>query len=65
MKGNLARSGLCSFVTSVDLGLYSSMVGTGCDCCVRTIRGHSSAELAPSMVTKAKIGRQDFINELL
>src|ERR1700745_143327 len=64
MKGNLARSGLCSFVVSVDFGLYSSIVGTRCDCCVRAIRGHSSAEPAASMLTKAKIVRQNFIRQL-
>src|ERR1700741_1404699 len=64
MKGNLALSGLCSFVTSVDFGLYSSIVGTRCDCCVRPIRGHSSAEPTPSMLTKAKIVRQNFIRHL-
>src|SRR5216683_5649420 len=64
MKGNLARSGLCSFVTSVDFGLYSSIVGTRCDCCVRAIRGHSSAEPAASMLTKAEIVRQNLIRQL-
>src|SRR6266853_3524474 len=64
MKGNVARSGLCSFVTSVDFGLYSSIVGTRCDCCVRAIRGHSSAEPAASMLTKAKIALQNFIRQL-
>src|SRR4249920_2791225 len=61
MKGNLARSSLCSFVTSVDFGLYSWIVGARCDCCVRAIRGHSSAEQAASTLSKAKIVRQDFI----
>jgi len=32
---------------------------------VRAIRGHSSAEPAPSMLTKAKIVRQNFIRQLL
>src|SRR6266849_4720629 len=64
MKGNLARSGLCSFVTSVDFGLYSSIVGTRCDCCVWAIRGHSSAEPAASMLTKPKIVRQNLIRQL-
>src|SRR5580704_1057434 len=64
MKGNLARSGLCSFVTRVDFGLYSSIVGTRCDCCVRAIRGHSSAEPAANMPTKAKIVGQNLIRPL-
>src|ERR1700745_413764 len=64
MKGNLARSGLCSFVVSVDFGLYSSIVGTSCDCCVRALWGHSSTEPAASMLTKAKIVRQNFIRQL-
>src|ERR1700740_372878 len=64
MNGNLARSSLCSFVTSVDFGLYSSMVGTRCDCWVCAIRGQSSALLAPTIVTKAKIVNQDFIGQL-
>src|SRR5258705_13166110 len=64
MKGNLARSGLCSFVASVDFGLYSSIVGTRCDCCVWAIRGHSNAEPAASMLTKARIVRQNLIRQL-
>src|SRR5580700_2170520 len=32
MNGNFARSTLCSGVTSVDLGWYSSMVGVRCSC---------------------------------
>src|SRR6266853_5417930 len=64
MKGNLARSGACSFVTSVDFGLYSAIVGTRCDCWVWAIRGHSSAEPAASMLTKAKIERQYLIRKL-
>src|SRR6266478_9958999 len=64
MKGNLARSGLCSFVTSVDFGLYSSIVGTRCDCWVWAIRGHNSAEPAASTLTKAKIVRQNLIRQL-
>src|ERR1700747_1101921 len=64
MKVNLARSGLCSFVASVDFGLYSSIVGTRCDCCVRAIRGHSSAEPAANMLTKTKSVRQNFIRQL-
>src|ERR1700693_1840777 len=63
MKGNLARSGLCSFVTSVDFGLYSSILGTCCDCWVWAIRGHSSAEPAASMLSKAKIVRQNLIRQ--
>src|SRR5436190_1828197 len=65
MKGNLARSILCSLRTSVDCGLYSWMVGARCDCCVRAIRGHSSAEPAHTMSIEAIIARQDFMRQLL
>jgi hypothetical protein len=47
MNGNFARSILCSFVTSVDFGWYSLIVGvcwllgTPCSCPVRATRGQA------------------------
>src|SRR5436309_2763524 len=66
MKGNFARWSLCSGTTSVDLGLYSSIVGLCCDCCVWARRGHKRAvEAVPNRITATlKMMRREFIRQL-
>src|SRR2546425_10036021 len=68
MNGNFARSILCSLVTSVDLGWYSSIVGVGCccgdwACCVIAGRGQTrnAAEAATRIVETKKMVRREFI----
>src|SRR6266849_512318 len=67
MNGNFARSILCSLTTSVDFGLYSSIVGVCCDaepCCVRAARGHSESadQMHKSIAAKTETARQDCID---
>src|SRR5438552_14897599 len=68
MNGNLARSILCSLVTSVDFGWYSSIVGICCfcrawSCRVITARGQtmSAANMATRMTKKKVMVRREFI----
>src|SRR5438876_2928908 len=68
MNGNFARSILCSLVTSVDLGWYSSIVGVCCfcgdwPCCVIAARGQTrnAAEAATRIVETKKMVRREFI----
>src|ERR1700674_520853 len=68
MNGNFARSILCSLVTSVDFGWYSSIVGICCfcldrSCCVITARGQtmSAANMAMKMTEKRVKVRREFI----
>src|SRR6267143_1945001 len=68
MNGNFARSILCSVVTSVDFGWYSSIVGICCfcvdwSCCVITARGQtmSAANMATKMTEKRVMVRREFI----
>src|SRR6266403_4540708 len=68
MNGNFARSILCSVVTSVDFGWYSSIVGICCFCldwfcCVVTARGQtmSAANMATKMTEKRVMVRREFI----
>src|SRR5207302_7247402 len=68
MNGNLARSTLCSLVTSVDFGWYSSIVGVCCfcgdwPCCVIAARGQTrnAAEAATKIAETKKIVRREFI----
>src|SRR6266849_7768663 len=66
MNGYFARWILCSGTTSVDFGLYSSMVGVCWDaepCCVLAARGHSKSadQMHKSIAGKTETARQDFI----
>src|SRR5882672_12942735 len=69
MNGNFARSILCSLVTSVDFGWYSSIVGVWCfscgpcSCCVVAARGQtmSAANVATKMTEKKVMVRREFI----
>src|ERR1700687_5845448 len=73
MNGNFARSILCSLTTSVDFGLYSSMLGVCCDCGAARVeeaacsllatRGHSrtAEQMHASIAAETEIARQDFI----
>src|SRR5882757_7167214 len=68
MNGNFARSILCSLVTSVDFGWYSSIVGICCfcpdwSCCMVTARGQtmSAANMATKMTEKRVLVRREFI----
>src|SRR5436305_11876672 len=69
MNGNLARSILCSVMTSVDFGWYSSIVGVccfscgACSCCVVAKRGQtmSAANMATKMTEKRVMVRREFI----
>src|SRR5216684_6722173 len=68
MNGNFARSILCSVVTSVDSGWYSSIVGICCFCVDRscgviTARGQtmSAANMATKMTEKRVMVRREFI----
>src|SRR5438552_17156922 len=68
MNGNLARSILCSLVTSVDFGWYSSIVGICCfsrawSCSVIAARGQSmsAANMATRMTKKKVMVRREFI----
>src|SRR5439155_17175239 len=69
MNGNLARSILCSVMTSVDFGWYSSIVGVccfscgACSCCVVAKRGQtmSAANMATQMMEKRVMVRREFI----
>src|SRR5258708_4242204 len=72
MKGNFARSILCSPVISVDFGWYSSIVGVGwllaedCSCHVIAARDHTSnspPSTAIPMMRKVKL-RRDFMGPL-
>src|SRR5712691_7114556 len=69
MNGNFARSILCSLMTSVDFGWYSSIVGICCldwSCCVITARGQtmSAANIATQMMEKRVMVRREFIGPL-
>src|SRR5260221_7539275 len=61
MNGYFARWILCSGTTSVDFGLYSSMVGVCCDC---EARAHSSAaeQMHATVAAETEIAGQDFID---
>src|SRR6266446_2248607 len=68
MNGNLARSILCSLVTSVDFGWYSSMVGVCCfggdwPCRVIAARGQtmSAANVATRITETKRMVRREFI----
>src|SRR6266581_2590920 len=68
MNGNFARSILCSLVTSVDFGWYSSIVGVCCfcgvwSCCVIAARGQTiSAANVATRRTETKVTvRREFI----
>src|SRR2546430_1331483 len=68
MNGNLARSILCSLVTRVDFGWYSSIVGVCClrgdwSWCVIAARGQtmSAARLAMRMMETKIMVRREFI----
>src|SRR6266403_1190060 len=69
MNGNFARSILCSFVTSVDFGSYSSIVGTCCffcavwSCCLAATRSQprSAANKATKMIEKKVMVRREAI----
>src|SRR6267142_4429772 len=69
MNGNFARSILCSLVTSVDFGWYSSIVGTcwfffaACSCCVAAARSQPrrAADKTTKMMEKNVMVRQDVI----
>src|SRR6266581_2590922 len=68
MNGNFARSILCSLVTSVDFGWYSSIVGVCCfcgvwSCCVIAARGQtiSAANVATRMTETKVTDRREFI----
>src|SRR6266481_7380915 len=68
MNGNFARSILCSLVTSVDFGWYSSIVGICCfcrawSCWVIAPRGQtmSAANMAKRMTKKKVMVRREFI----
>src|SRR5216684_1981677 len=75
MNGYFARWILCSGTTSVDFGLYSSIVGVCCACAqgaaraeeaacsVLATRGHSStaAQMHASVAAETEMARQDFI----
>lgn len=64
MNGNLARSILCSLVTSVDFGWYSSIVGVCCfcgdwPCCVIAARGQTTNAAAAEAATKNSGNEKD------
>src|SRR5712664_3107037 len=69
MNGNFARSILCSLVTSVDFGWYSSMVGVCCffsgvwSCGLIAARGQTMppANRATRMIETNVMVRRDFI----
>src|SRR6266403_6147226 len=67
MNGNLARSILCSLVTSVDFGCYSSIVGVcfcgDWPCCVMAERGQTmnAAEATTKIVETRRMVRREFI----
>src|SRR5204862_7556445 len=68
MNGNFARSILCSLVTSVDLGWYSSIGGVCCfcgdwPCCVIAARGQTrnAAEAATRIVERKKMVPRELI----
>src|SRR5258708_16458718 len=62
MIGYFARWILCSGTTSVDFGLYSSIVGVCCDCDCEA-RAHSSAaeQMQATVAAETEIAGQDFI----
>src|SRR6266436_3341787 len=72
MNGNFARSILCSLVTSVDFGWYSSSVGgcwllrEVCCCCVIPARGQAmnTANMPPRRIEKNVMVRRGFIMSL-
>src|SRR5258708_39026070 len=72
MNGYFARAILCSLVTSVDFGWYSSMVGVCCffcgawSCCPIAAHGHTlgAANMAPRMIEKNVVVRLEFISPL-
>src|SRR5260370_4443057 len=72
MNGNLARSILCSLVTRVDCGWYSSIVGVGwlfcevCSCSVIAVHGRASKSPANTETTMMRRVRlsPDFIGPL-
>src|SRR5260370_21831394 len=62
MNGYFARWILCSGTTSVDFGLYSSIVGVCCDCDCEA-RAHNSAaeQMQATVAAETEIAGQDFI----